>query len=210
MARPRLGRYSRAVRILRVALPLVALALMSTIFLFTRDTLPPGIRFSAKDFAALEDGLRLSEPRFTGTTDAGEPFVVSAEWALPDSADPTEIRLHAIRASIAMADGRTAELTAADGMLRPKAQTVALTGGVRLTTSDGYVAETETAEADLRARTLVAPGAVMAEGPLGRIEAGRLDMVRPDPARDPDAEELIVFQNRVRVVYRPADAEPGK
>ncbi|GIX15781.1 MAG: hypothetical protein KatS3mg118_3740 [Paracoccaceae bacterium] len=210
MARRRLGRYSRAVRFLRVALPLAALALMSTIFLFTRDGPAPGIRFSARDFAALQQGLRLSLPRFSGTTEAGEPFVVSADWALPDAPDPAEIRLHAIRATITLADGREVALTAADGLLMPRAQTVELTGGVEVTTTDGYRAETDRASADLRRRILIAPGPVTAEGPLGRIEAGRLSVLRPDPRKDPDAEELIVFEDRVRLVYRPGVAPPQR
>lgn len=207
MPQPRMGRYSRAVRVLRILLPLGALGLMSSVFLVTRDTFPAGIRFSASDFEALDDGLRLTAPRFSGTTEAGEPFMISADWALPDAPDPTEIRLHAIAARIEMADGRTAELGAAEGLLRPKAQTVALRGGVVLTTSDGYEARTESAQVDLRARTLTAPGAVSAEGPLGRIEAGRLDMIRPERSENPDAEELIVFRDGVRVVYQPGSAD---
>lgn len=200
---PRLGRYSRAVRILRILLPLGALALLSSIFLITRDPFPAGITFSAADIEAFDAGLKLTEPRFTGTTDAGEPFILRAAWALPDAPDPSEIRLSGIEAQIFLADGREARLAAAKGTLKPKAQIVVLEGTVTIDTSDGYRAATARAVADLRARTLVVPELVTAEGPLGRIDAGRLVMQRPDRDEDPNAQELIVFEEKVRVFYRP-------
>jgi lipopolysaccharide export system protein LptC len=198
------------VRAARILLPLAALGALSSMFLISRDDFPAGIRFSAADFASLGEGLRLANPRFTGATERGEPFTVSAEWALPDAPDPREIALHAVRAEIVTADGRTVTLTAAEGILRPRDQRVALAGGVTVTTSDGYRAGTEAAEADVRARTLVAPGPVVAEGPLGRIEAGRMTVARP-AADDGDraGDDLIVFENRVRVVYLPGTAGPG-
>jgi len=206
MPRPRLGRYSRSVRVLRIGLPLIALALMSMVFLIEREDFAAGFRFSAADFAALDDGLRLVEPRFTGTTEKGEPFIVRAEWALPDSPDPEVIELHAIRAELTMRDSRLVTVVAREGVLKPKAQTVRLKGRIVLTTSDGYRAETEEALADLKSRSLTTAAGVVAEGPLGRIEAGRLRAFVPDRARTPDRDEVIVFENGVRVVYRPAAA----
>lgn len=209
MARPRLGRYSRAVRIFRVGLPLVALGLMSSIFLVSREDFAGGFRFSAADFAVLRQGLRLAHPRFTGTTEKGEPYLVSADWALPDAPDPKVVTLSAVRAEIVTEDGRTLSLTAAEGRLHPREQRVALSGRIVLTTSDGYKAETATATADIGARTLDVPGAVRAEGPLGRIEAGAMRMVRPDRAKG-GGDEIVVFENRVRVVYVPQAApRPG-
>lgn len=202
-APPRLGRYSRAVRILRIGLPLVAIGLMSTIFLVSREDFAGGFRFSAEDYAALGEGLRLARPRFTGMTAKGEPWSVSAEWALPDRPNPTVVTLGAVRAEIVMADGRTVRVEAAEGTLRPRPQTVALSGGVTVTTSDGYRAETATAEADIRAGTLVAPGAVRALGPRGRIEAGRLTMTRRSAAAGEPGEETVLFEGGVRVVWHP-------
>ena len=104
MDRPRLGRYSRSVRVLRIGLPLIALVLMSLVFLIERDDFAAGFRFSPADFAALDDKLRLVSPRFTGTTEKGEPFIVRAEWALPDGPDPEVIDLRGIRAELTMED----------------------------------------------------------------------------------------------------------
>ncbi|HEU0222016.1 MAG TPA: hypothetical protein VFR34_07380, partial [Paracoccaceae bacterium] len=196
MARPRLGRYSRAVRIFKIGLPLAALGLVSSIFLVTGDDFTAGFNFSAADFAALEDDLRLAHPRFTGMTERGEPYVVSAEWAQPDRPDPSEISLHGIRAEITLADGRVVTLSAADGDLRPRDQTVALKGSVVVTTSDGYRAETEAAQADIGGRVLTVPGPVRAEGPMGLIEAGAMRMTRGEGAEGQPPEEIVLFEKR--------------
>jgi lipopolysaccharide export system protein LptC len=208
MATSRLGRYSRAVRILKVALPLVALGLMASVFLLTREETAGGLRFSAADFAALDRGLRLAEPRVTGMTDRGEPFVVRAAWALPDGPDPELVTLEAVEAELVLADGRTVTLKARSGTIRPDARRVSLEGTVVVTTSDGYRAETERAEADLTLGTLTVPERVVATGPLGRIEADRLTAVRRD---DGVREETVLFEGRVRVVWQPGsgDRPPG-
>ncbi len=198
----RVSRYTRWVRVLRIGLPLLALVLMSTVFLVQRDDFAGGFRFSAADYAALQGGLRLVNPTVSGATDAGEPFVATAEWALPDGPNPTEIALHGLTATLTQGDGRRVDLTAAEGTLRPRDQRVRLTGAVRVTTSDGYVAETEAADADLKARTLSTDGPVVASGPMGRIEAGRMRILPPDAGAD-GMPETVWFENRVRVVYLP-------
>ncbi|QDL90797.1 hypothetical protein FDP22_02735 [Paroceanicella profunda] len=206
MARRRLGRYSRTVRFLRIGLPLLAIAMMSSVFLIQEDDFVGGIEFSASDIQALGEGLRLTNPNFSGTTDAGEPYMVRAEWAQPDSPNPSKITLHDLTAQIDLDGGRKVTLAAQDGVMRPDDQHVTLTGAVEMTTSDGYVARTELAEADISKRLVTAPGKVSASGPLGSIEAGSMHITRPDADGEAPASgnEMVLFGNGVRVVYRPA------
>ncbi|WP_118133173.1 LPS export ABC transporter periplasmic protein LptC [Oceanicella sp. SM1341] len=206
MARRRLGKYSRTVRFLRIGLPLLAIAMMSSVFLIQEDDFVGGIEFSASDIQALGEGLRLTNPNFSGTTDAGEPYMVRAEWAQPDSPDPEKITLHGLSAVIDTRDGRKITLSATDGEMRPDDQRVSLTGEVEMTTSDGYVAKTGHAEADIRRRLVRAPGAVSAEGPMGSIEAGSMEITRPGAEGEEEpasGNEVVLFGNGVRVVYRP-------
>ena len=200
--------YSVVVRWLKIGLPILALALLSALFLWPRETgFKGGLSYSTTDLIALGEGMTVSNPRFTGATEAGEPFEVRADSATPDGPDPTEVALDAVSARISQNDGREVALTAAEGALRPKDNTISLQGQVEIATSDGYVVETERVEADMRARTLVAPGEVRAEGPRGSIRAGSFRAARIG-ADDPEGRapgDYFWFEDRVRVTYAPAD-----
>ena len=63
------------VRWLKVGLPLVALGLLTALFLFPRQTgFEGGLVYSTADLIALGEGMTVSNPRFSGSTEAGEPF----------------------------------------------------------------------------------------------------------------------------------------
>jgi lipopolysaccharide export system protein LptC len=225
--------YSRAVRWLKIGLPLLALLLLSAVFLLPRDKgFDVGLIYSTADLLALGEGLTVSNPRFTGSTEAGEPFIVTAVAAVPDGPDPSLVTLEAPRAEIEQA-GRLITLTAATGVLRPKESRLALSGGVMLVTSDGYRVSTDRIEADIKAGALTAPGPVRARGPQGAIEAGSFRAergLRPDPGAgldagpdaDPSADpsapaasgalpagDRIWFENRVKVTYAPVPRLAG-
>jgi lipopolysaccharide export system protein LptC len=216
-ARGEVSRYSRVVRGLKVGLPLLALALLSAIFLLPREqAFDGGLVYTDADLLALGEGLAVENPRIEGATTDGEPFVVEADRAVPDSPDPAQVDLEDVRATFAQ-DGRRIRLSARAGTLRPRDQTLALEGDVRLETSDGYRVETEAIRADLAAGSAVSPGRVLAEGPQGSIEAGafRARRVRELPEGEaPEAldglspGDYLWFEKGVRVRWRPA--RPGE
>lgn len=200
------SRYSRAVRVLKIALPLVALGLLSLVFLISRDDfkgLERIIRYSDADLVRLSQGLRLSNPRFTGTTENGEPFVIKAEWAKPDKPTPERIELFRIDAKLEMRDGRAVQIEALNGEFLTGGQVVNLQGGVKVKTSDGYEAQTEQAEADMRIRMLTTPGPIVANGPLGQLKAGRMRAEQGDPKAAEKADDIIWFENGVELTYIP-------
>lgn len=204
--------YSRTVRWLKIGLPLLALAILTSLFLIPRDQgFDGGLIYSTADLIALGEGMTVSNPRFTGATDAGEPFIVSAASATPDGPDPTEVALSAPRAEIDQAE-RSVSLQAAAGMMHPRDGRIALDGGVRLETTDGYLVTTEAVSADVKGGTLTAPGAVRAVSPHGVIEAGSFRAIREESQKDaasPGAGTKFWFEDGVKVTYdpRPSDDE---
>lgn len=207
-----LSGYSRVVRWLKVALPLLALALLSLIFLVPRESrFESGLVYTTADLLALGEGLAVTRPRITGATAAGEPFVVEADQAVPDGPDPSRVTLERVRAELVQKDGREVRLAAAEGTLAPKAQALSLEGEVRLTTSDGYAVRTERVEADLRAGTVKAPGPVEAEGPAGSIAAGSFRARRVGEGEDAlgglSPGDYLWFEGGVRVVWTPPPRE---
>jgi lipopolysaccharide export system protein LptC len=199
------GLYSRVVAILKVGLPLVALGMLSALFLIqTDDRLGPGIRFTEGDMDALGSGLRISNPTFTGTTRGEDSFSFTAELVVPDAAPPTRASITAPTGELALSGGPVVALRAATGELDIEAQELALAGEVRIETSDGFEIAAERVTLDLRAGRLEAggEGGVATEGPLGRIDSGTLGIAPagPEAAGEP---RRFSFGGGVRVLYDP-------
>lgn len=192
--------YSRAVRWMKIALPVGALVLIGLIFLMGRDRGALVDLDTAADAAAISAGLKLENPRFAGVTDEGDPFVVTAVSALPDSASPERIALEQPEGEIRMSGGRVVKVTSTNGEIFRKEERLNLSGDVLLSTSDGYRIRTERVELDLDRRTAMTPGSVFAVGPQGRIQADRVQIVTK--AGD-DRDVTIRFEGNVQVNYRP-------
>jgi len=191
---------SGIVRFLKVSLPLAALWLVAALFLVSRGDIGRGVSVSAIDFD-VTDGLRLSQPRFTGVTRNGQPFVITADWALPDGPDPDRVGLGPVRGEIEMDAARRVTLTAQGGEIRPKLNTMRLEGGVAAETTDGYRLSAARADIDMKAETLAADGPVAVSGPAGDIASGSMRAARRD-------ENFVVwFENRVRVRIDPERAK---
>ena len=191
-----MDRYSLIVRWLRVILPVLGLALLLAVFLLPRELLVGRIGLSGLSVEPGQ-GLRLENPRFSGTTPDGQPFALTADWALPDAPDPTRIDLGNLDGEIVVDDDQTVHLAAGSGEYRPKDGRLALEDDVVVTTSDGYRMTAPRALADIEARTLTVEGPVRGEGALGLIEA---DTMRA--ARRGD-DNYIWFEGNVRVRVTP-------
>lgn len=185
----------RLVTGLKIALPLFALGVFASLFVFSSARFDGRISFDGVDLSALDEGLKIANPRFTGATKRGEPFTVSAVSATPDGPRPERVGLEAAEARIDLAGGRAVTASAASGVLLPREDRVELSGGVRVETSDGYALAAEEARLDIEAERLDASGGVTAEGPFGRIEARRL---RAERAPDGDGA-YIWFEEAVKV-----------
>ncbi len=191
------SRRARRARLLKIGLPAAAAALVAAVFLVSGRA-----RLDGFDPGAFEidpaAGLRLANPRFTGETASGRPFVLTADWALPDAPDPARVDLGPIRGQVSLSPGRMVSLEAEGGTLHPKDERLSLGDGVTVTTSDGYRAFAPAVTVDFAAEEARSPGPVEAEGPLGRLEAGTMRAARRDGA------DYIWFEGGVRVRGNPA------
>ncbi len=190
---------ARVVGLLKIALPLGALALIAAIFLFPRPENGEGIGFSDLDFD-LRDGLQVNAPRFTGVDAEGRPFSVVAEWARPDAPDPESVALGPVRGEIALSPTRRLVLTAAGGELRPKQERLLLEGDVTLSESAGWRLTVSRADISIAEGDLEAEGPVRGAGPGGEIAA---DAMRAARRADGD---YIWFEGGVTVRIDPSAA----
>ena len=196
-------RVARSRRTLWLALAFGIIACLPFALVFTRTGMPgpEPLVLTEADQKSLTDGLRMLSPSFSGRTEDGEPYVVTADWALPNGPKPTRITLHGIVATIVTKDGREAVMTAERGVFFPRRERLRLSKGVTARTSDGYVAQTQEAEVDLTVRTLMADTPVAAEGPRGSIRADAVEATQ-------DGGRSVVFRGNVRVVFKPESVSP--
>jgi lipopolysaccharide export system protein LptC len=200
-------RYSRIVAVLKLALPLVALGLLASIFLVQTDDTIGGVLFSPGDVEALGDGLRISNPVFTGTTRGEDRFRFTAALVEPDAAPPQRAAITDLAGTLELRDGRIVSLSAATGDLDVPSQRLDMSGKVVIETSDGYTIDAERATLDLRAGAFVAGDRVLSTGPLGRITSGSLHVA---PAAKSGEARRFSFGNGVKLIYDPPDEERGK
>lgn len=185
------------VRGLKILFPALALAIFASLFLFSNARYSDGLSFDGVDFGSFEEGLKLANPRFTGTTNRGEPFSVSAEWALPDAPRPQKVELSKVVGDFMLQDGRHLTLAAQTGILRPDDKVLTLGEGAKLTTSDGYVLSANSAVIDANTNTVTASGDIHASGAIGQITS---DSMRATRVVENGIESAYIwFENRVKV-----------
>ena len=196
--------HSTMVAWLKVVLPLIALGILSTLFLVSRTIDPQ----NAIPFAEVDVEDRIREPRLTaptwaGVTDDGSALTVSAAEARPaDPALGTSDRASAVKAILEMPGGARARMEAAAGHLDTTTRHLNVEGGVVIVMSTGYTIRTAALSAALDRTSLDAPGAVSAVGPPGELTAGAMHL----SVAGPDATSyVLVFNGGVRLLYKPAD-----
>jgi len=196
--------HSRVVAVLKVGLPLVALGMLASLFLVqTDDRLGGDLVFSPGDVEALGQGLRVTNPTFTGTTRGQDTFRFTADLVEPDAAPPERALITRLAGEILFHGGPVAGIEADKGDLHVPTERLDLAGNVRIRTSEGYRMVAEQATLDLKAGSLIAGNAVETTGPLGRINSGSLTI---SPAAESGEARRFSFGNDVRLVYNPPDS----
>jgi lipopolysaccharide export system protein LptC len=165
-------RYSTIVRFLKRALPLAALALILAVVGFAlQPREAERVSMTFERMGQLDNDLAMVNPRLTGTDDKGLPFIVSAASAVQEGPGSGRVRLNDIRAEMTLDDGTLVHVTAAQGLVDTGARQLDVTGGIKFSSADGYVAETSSARADLRTGIVTGNEPVKASGKFGELTA---------------------------------------
>lgn len=192
--------YSRIVAGMKILLPLAALGLLSTLFLISRTIDPSkSVPLAPIDLEQRAQELGVTNPSFAGVTAKGDEIAISAEKARPERGRPERISADRIAGEMRLSGGTVFTLRAGEARLDQKAMTAALLDGVHITTSNGYVIETDRLDARLDVLHAQSAGAVTATGPIGTLDAGR--MLLRNKAETGTAE--LLFTEGVVLVYLP-------
>lgn len=194
-------------RVLRVAVPLGALVLLSTVFLVSRSIDPErAVDMADIDVAELTREPRIGAARFAGVTQDNTALVIAAR-SVRSAGDvqqdgPIHLTLDAPVGELHFSTGRIAGFQAEEGLLDQDSDELRLTGNVVLTTSDGYVARMPELVSAMQRTHVVGTGGVTGRAPAGEIEA---DSVELTAKTDADDGYLLAFKGNVRLIYLPED-----
>jgi lipopolysaccharide export system protein LptC len=196
---------SRLVRRLRIALPILALALVAAFIFNTRsNSVDQAFLDDFKSIAASTEELRMANPRFAGVDNEGKPFEITANAALQDPGSKDVVELENPRAVQAGAE-ESSIVTANSGLYRSEENILELKDAVTLEHELGaktYVLRAPEATVEIKDQVVTSIAGVGAEGPDGAaLKADRMTAYRNDGR--------VVFEGNVSMRIYPSSDSVG-
>ncbi|PZX44550.1 lipopolysaccharide export system protein LptC [Roseinatronobacter thiooxidans] len=192
-------------RILRLALPLGALALLSTVFLLSRGVDPQrAVEMSDIDVEELTREPRVGGARFAGVTQDDTALTISAR-SVRSTGDlresgPLLLRLDMPQGELQFPSGRVALFQAQEGRIDQSEDEILLRGDVVLETSDGYRMTMPELISAIQTTHMRGLGGISGDAPAGEISADSVELRHSAQA---DGGYLLAFKGNVRLIYRP-------
>ncbi|MGB8818145.1 MAG: LPS export ABC transporter periplasmic protein LptC [Rhizobiaceae bacterium] len=189
------NRHSNRVRVLKVAIPAVALAgaaLLAAATIF-RPEIAAGV---STEGVSLSDGrIVMANPKLDGMTGDKRPYSMRAERAYQEVKKDGLIELETITAEMPFGAETTAQLVAGGGFFDNANNLLDLAKGVRLVTSDGMVANLRSARIDIGKNGLstIEPVDITTKG----------SHITADTFSISDGGKLMIFEKRVRLTVDP-------
>lgn len=190
----RARRHSRLVAVLKIGLPLLALAIVvgGIAVTWLARSLPDNISVSS---TSIEDGrVVMQDPRLSGYDGQNRPYSMVAKKAL-QSLNGGGIDLEGVDANLTVSDNVTATIQSAKGHYDPNKQTLQLFGGLKVVASNGMTIRLEKADVNLTGGRLVGDGPVNITMPNQRIQSGNIVVAHGGQA--------ITFGDRVKMTLLP-------
>jgi lipopolysaccharide export system protein LptC len=188
-------RHSRAVRVLRIGIPIVVVIGVTIISLMTYFN---PLRMLAKLPVNLDNlvvsgtKLTMEKPHLSGFTKDARAYEFTADAAAQDLTKPNIVELRNIRAKLAMQDKTTVEMSATTGIYDTKEETINLNRDILLSSSNGYKGRLSQALVDVRKGSVVSDQPVELELLQGVLNANKLEIT--------DSGDLVRFHGGVDMV----------
>lgn len=189
---------------LKIILPLGALALLSTLFLFARSPANHQQTIPIAQIEEIAKEQQITAPQFSGVTDDGSVIAVQATSAKPDPENTNALLVESLSIDMNASDGTDLQISSGMSILDTSAQTARLNGLSRVITSTGYTMETNGISADLKTGDIVSDGRLAIQAPFGDLTAGKVQITI---SKDGTGQQML-FTQGVRLLYTPQQAEP--
>ena len=187
-------RHSRAIRILRVAIPIVVILGFTGVFLivyFNPLRMLAKLPIDIGNLVVAGTKITMEKPHLSGFTHDARAYELSADAAKQDLTKPDLIELNNLHAKVQMQDKSTVQISAATGLYDNKAETIKLDRDIVLTSSAGYTGRLSEAMVDIRNGHVVSKHPVEIKMLQGTLNANRLELV--------DSGALVRFDGGVNM-----------
>jgi lipopolysaccharide export system protein LptC len=185
-------RHSRAVRILRIAVPAgvtIGIIIIALVTYLNPLRMLAKLPINLDNLVVSGTKVTMEAPRLTGFTHDARAYELTADTAAQDMTKPDIVELRNIRARVEMQDKSSMELTARSGIYDSKGETLRLEQNILLNSSTGYQGRLSEAMVDIRKGNVVSEHPVEVRMLQGTLNANRLDIV--------DSGEVIRFHGGV-------------
>lgn len=200
-ADPRLARRRWAVSIGKRLLPLVALALLSTVALWPEiagDS--ERARLSYRRGALAPESGQMTDATYHGVDSRGRPYTMTAVAAR--QVNPERVNLTEPKGDMTLDSGSWLLVRAKDGVYLQHAGSLDLSHDVQIYRDDGTTLTTSAATLDLKAGAAAGADMTHAEGPFGTLDAQGFAVT--------DKGAVIQFSGPGRLVLNAAQHAPPK
>lgn len=192
-------RHTMLVRFLRRAIPVGAV--VAVLALIVAPFLDPlrGVANVSLGAVGISGGkVKMDTPRLSGYRKDNRPYEVTAEAALQEIRNPTQVELQMLTARLQMEREGWVTVNAKTGHFDTQKEKLRLVDDVRVKTEGGYDIRMKTADVDFKGGTVVSKEPVKVAIDTNTVDADALDVK--------DNGALIAFQGRVRVFIPNAPA----
>ena len=190
--------YSKMIVWVKVTLPLIALGLLSTLFLLSSTPDPDAaLPYAEVDIDQIAREQRVTEPRFAGVVGEDQEIVLLAETVSAEGGQTDRIYAQAIDGRVDLGMSEIMTVQAALGDIDMARQFATLNDGVTVQTSRGYRMVSDTVLMALDEVRLRAPTPVHVTGPGLDLTADAMEM------EEVNGEPIVRFTGSVRMLYEP-------
>ncbi len=199
----RIDTHSRMVAWAKIILPIIALGLLSTLFLLSNSVDPIStIPFSEADIEERTRNQQISSPEVFAVTSGGDYVSLNAEFARQSEEDKDITVAQSVSAHIKLVSGARIDMAAGEAAYDAKNGMIALEQKVYTTTTHGYDFEAQELAVNMRELSVSSDGPVSGKGPATTLEAGKMHLEVPTGEK----EAHLLFSNGVKLVYQPQKA----
>lgn len=192
-------RHSVLVRLLRRLIPIGAIvAVVGLIVVPFLNPLRHAGNFSLGGISLSGGKVVMETPKLAGYRKDGNPYEVTADSALQDVRNPTQIELVQMVARVLMKSEGWININAKSGLFDQQKEKLKLVDDVKIRTESGYDVRMRTADVDFKAGTVNSREPVKVNLGTTTVDADTLDVK--------DNGALITFEGRVHVVVENAPA----
>ncbi|MGL4728691.1 MAG: LPS export ABC transporter periplasmic protein LptC [Bosea sp. (in: a-proteobacteria)] len=170
-------RHSRAVKVLRKAIPVICVA--AVLGLLVAPYLNPFRAIAGVSMGPLSlsgGKVTMDNPKLTGFRKDNKPYELTAKTAVQDVRKPNVIELNGMNARLQMEQDQWVRLTAKAGVFDSQKEQMQLRGEVGLKTDTGYDVKLSSADIDFKAATVNSREPVTVTSGGTRIDSKALEV----------------------------------